>query len=86
MLNSLCFRIENCCTCEEDCFFHPDLPLGQPRKTESPREKTDCVVTPNFGILRPIPDGLRKSRIFIESWVQNTPSFPSASAEVTLQS
>jgi hypothetical protein len=48
--------------------------------------KTDCTLTPIFGILRPIPDGLRKSKTLIESGVQNTPSFPSASAEVALHS
>lgn len=37
-----------------------------------------------FGILIPIPEGLRKSRTLMESEVQNTPSFPSASDELTL--
>lgn len=84
VLNSLCLRNENCCTCEEGCFLPPDLPLEQPRKTESPREKTDCTLTPSFGIFRPTPPGWRKSKILMESGVQKTPSFPSASDELTL--
>lgn len=93
MLNSPCLRNENCCSCGcEDCFLllpiigHEEvlLVVVQPRKTESPREKTDCTLTPSFDILRPTPDGWRKSKTLIESDVQNMPSFPSASEELTL--
>lgn len=85
MVKSICFRNENCWISEEYCFFPTDFKLEHPIKMESPLEKADCTLTPTLGILRPIPEGFRKSSTLIESEVQNTPSFPSASAELILQ-
>lgn len=65
-------------------FFPAGFELVQPRKMLSPREKTDCTFTPCLDIFRAIPDGLRKSNTLMESGVQKTPSFPSASDELTL--
>lgn len=77
-------RNEKCCTSEQESPLVADPTSVPPRSMESLREKIEWMLTPCLVIFSPTPDGSRKSKTLIVSRVQNTPSFPSASDELTL--
>lgn len=84
VLTSCPLRNEKCCTSERESSLAADPTSVLPRNMESLWEKIEWQLIPGLVIFSPTPDWRRKSKTLIVSRVQNTPSFPSASDELTL--